>query len=565
MLRRIHIRNVALIEEQTIEFDNGFSVLTGETGAGKSIIVESFNFVLGERASRDMIQYGEEKASVEAEFEISGTEPVNGVLKELEMEAEDGQLILYRELTAAGKNTCRVNGIPVTASVLKQIGDALVDIHGQHAHQSLLNVKMHLSLLDAFAKDRTAGLLSETAACYSAYSAAKRALDEACMNERERAQKCDLYAYQIGEIEKANLKDGEEEELLRERNKLVNAQSIMEALGGSAEGLGSEEGVLSKLGAVKQYMAGISDISPEYAEMADRIAESYYALEDASYTLRGWSEGFSYDPSELDSIEWRLDQISRLKRKYGSSVAEIVQYLDGIRTEYDRLMTAEERRGQLEENLAAALSAYRDKAGQLSEVRKEAAERLRKELVSQMADLGMPHAAFEARIGRLPGDAPSAKGYDSVEFMFSANRGEPVRPLAHIASGGEISRIMLAFKTATAGSDGIPTMVFDEIDTGVSGDISTALARKMREIAESRQVLCVTHLAQIAAYAHTNYYVEKKTEGDRTVSVAVRLDESRRAREIARIMSGSPDDPAALQHAENLIRSAKNTERKKKA
>ena len=234
-------------------------------------------------------------------------------------------------------------------------------------------------------------------------------------------------------------------------------------------------------------------------------------------------------------------------------------------TEYDRLMTVEERKEQLEEDCKKALSAYAEKAGQLSEVRREAADLLRKELVAQMADLGMPHAAFEARISRLPGDAPSAKGYDSVEFMFSANRGEPVKPLAHIASGGEISRIMLAFKTATAGSDGIPTMVFDEIDTGVSGDISTALARKMREIAEQRQVLCVTHLAQIAAYAHTNYYVEKKTDGDRTVSVAVRLDDSQRAREIARIMSGSSDDPAALQHAENLIRSAKNSERKYKA
>ena len=339
----------------------------------------------------------------------------------------------------------------------------------------------------------------------------------------------------------------------------------MEALGGSAEGLGAEEGVLSKLSAVKQYMEGIAGISPEYAEMADRIAESYYALEDASYTVRGWSEGFSYDPSELDSIEWRLEQIARLKRKYGSSIKEILSYLEKTREEYDRLMTVEERREQLEKDCAKALSAYTEKAEKLSSVRKEAAEQLRKELVSEMADLGMPHAAFEARIGRLPGDAPSAKGFDSVEFMFSANRGEPVKPLAHIASGGEISRIMLAFKTATAGSDGIPTMVFDEIDTGVSGDISTALARKKREIAENRQVLCVTHLAQIAAYAHINYYVEKKTDGDRTVSVAVRLDESERAREIARIMSGSSDDPAALQHAENLIWSAKQAERKQKA
>ena len=556
MLRRIHIRNVALIEEQAIEFDDGFSVLTGETGAGKSIIIESFNFVLGERASRDLIQYGAEKASVEAEFELSATEPVLPVLRELEMEPEDGQLILYRELNTSGKNVCRVNGIPVTTNILKQIGDMLIDIHGQHAHQSLLNPKNHITLLDAFAGESCAAKLEETAGRYRVFSAAKRALDDATMDEMERARKCDLFAYQIQEIENAHLAEGEEEELTEKRNKLQNAQTILTALGGSSESLNGEDGILSRLTAVRQLLSGISGISPEYAEIAEKISDAYYQLEDAGYTVRDLSEGFAYDPAELDRIEWRLEQIAQLKRKYGNSVREILTYYEKISEEYRLLMTVEERKDQLKADYEKTLGMYRAAASELSAERRSAALRLQKLLIPEMKDLGMPHASFEVRIDTDPEGTPSANGLDSVEFLLSANLGEPVKPLANVASGGELSRIMLAFKTVLAGSDGIPTMVFDEIDSGVSGEISVALARKMRQIASLHQVLCVTHLAQIAAYAHTDYYVSKETRGDRTFSSAVRLDPQQRVEEIARIMSGSAGDEAALQHARNLMESA---------
>jgi len=556
MLRRIHIRNVALIEEQAIEFDDGFSVLTGETGAGKSIIIESFNFVLGERASRDLIKFGAQKASVEATFSLSEREPVMDVLREMELLPEDDELVLYRELSQAGKNVCRVNGMLVSTAMLKQIGDALIDIHGQHAHQSLLNPKMHLSLLDAFAGAEVRELQQSVAQCYHAASAAKRSLRDSEMNERERAQKCDLYAYQIKEICDAALQDGEEERLTEERNKLRNAHTIMESLGEGAECLSGEMGALSQLSAALRDMERIADCSAEYASLADRLREAYYTLEDAAYTLRDQRDTFSYDPESLDQIEWRLETIARLKRKYGSNIAEILSYADRIEQEYQMLLTVEERREQLERAYAAALSEYTKQAERLSAERKRAGERLCAELLPELADLGMPNAAFSVQTERLTGDLPAAAGIDAVEFLLSANRGEPLKPLSKVASGGEISRMMLAFKKVLASADGIPTMVFDEIDTGVSGRIGTAVAVKMREIASEHQVLCVTHLAQIAAHAHAQYFIHKETVGDRTVSSAIRLDEPARCAEIARIMGGDPEDPVALQHAAQLLQSA---------
>lgn len=557
MLRNIHIRNVALIEEQFIEFDDGFSVLSGETGAGKSIIIESFNFVLGERASRELIKFGADKASVEAVFELAEGEPVYSVLRDLELEPEDGELILYRELSESGKNSCRVNGVPVNAGILKQIGDMLVDIHGQHAHQSLLNTKMHLTLLDSFASSETEPLLQEVSGAYRTFKKAEKALSESQMNERERAQKCDLFAYQINEIDNAKLTDGEEEELTEERNRLQHAQAIMEALGGGSEGLSGEDGVLTRLSAVSHALDSIAAFGSEYKEVSEKIRDSYYALEDAAYSVRDLRDDFSYDPASLDRIEWRLELISQLKRKYGSSVSEILAYCDGIREEYARLENIEERRESLEKEYRESRGKYLELAEKLSSARKAAGQKLADALLPEMADLGMPGASFEVHMERLSEEAYTAKGVDSVEFLLSANRGEPVKPLAHIASGGEVSRIMLAFKTVLAKSDGIPTMVFDEIDSGVSGQMGTALARKMHEIALRHQVLCITHLAQIAAYADANYLVEKREQNGRTVSKAVRLQGKERVREVARIMSGTPEDETALQHAETLIQNAR--------
>ena len=556
MLRRIHIRNVALIEEQAIEFDDGFSVLTGETGAGKSIIIESFNFVLGERASRELIKFGAQKASVEAIFSLSQQEPVMEVLREMELLPEDDELVLYRELSQAGKNVCRVNGMLVSTAMLKQIGDALIDIHGQHAHQSLLNAKMHLSMLDAFAGAEVKTLQQSVAERYRTAMAAKHALQDSEMNERERAQKCDLYAYQIKEIRDADLQDGEEERLTEERNKLRNAHTILESLGEGAECLNGEMGALSQLSTALRDLERIANCGAEYAALAERLRESYYALEDAAYTLRDQRDTFSFDPETLDQIEWRLETISRLKRKYGSSIAEILSYADRVEEEYQKLLTVEERREQLQAEYASALSAYILQAEKLSKLRMAAGERLQEKLLPELADLGMPSAAFSVQAERLDGDLPSATGIDAIEFLLSANRGEPLKPLSKVASGGEISRIMLAFKKVLASADGIPTMVFDEIDTGVSGRIGTAVAVKMREIAAEHQVLCVTHLAQIAAHAHAQYFIHKETVGERTISSAIRLDEAARCAEIARIMGGDPEDAVALQHAAQLLAAA---------
>lgn len=556
MLRRIHIRNIALITEQAIEFDDGFSVLTGETGAGKSIIIESFNFVLGERASRELIKYGAQKASAEAVFVILETEPAAAILREMELYPEDGELVLYRELSQTGKNVCRVNGTLVGTAMLKQIGDALIDIHGQHAHQSLLDPKKHLALLDQFAGAETLRLKQETAEAYHAYTEAKRALDGSVMNERERAQKCDLYSYQLQEIEKAELRDGEEEELLDERKKLQNAQQIMEALAAGTEGLSGETGALTALTETLRQLNGIRSYGEEYETLADKLQESYYAVEDAAYTLRDLRDGFSYDPQSLDSIEWRLELISQLKRKYGANIAEILAYAEKIGEEYQQLLTIEERRDQMQADYERAKERYLDVAGKLSKERHAAAARLKAALLPELSDLGMPGAAFEVQIERMNGEAPSATGYDAVEFLLSANRGEPIKALARVASGGELSRIMLAFKTVLAAVDGIPTMVFDEIDTGISGKIGTVVAEKMSEIAKRHQVLCVTHLAQIAAYADAHYLIEKQTEDEHTRSSTVRLDADGHCREVARIMGGEPDDGVALLHARRLIEEA---------
>ena len=556
MLRRIHIRNIALITEQAIEFDDGFSVLTGETGAGKSIIIESFNFVLGERASRELIKYGAQKASAEAVFVILETEPAAAILREMELYPEDGELVLYRELSQTGKNVCRVNGTLVGTAMLKQIGDALIDIHGQHAHQSLLDPKKHLALLDQFAGAETLRLKQETAEAYHAYTEAKRALDGSVMNERERAQKCDLYSYQLQEIEKAELRDGEEEELLDERKKLQNAQQIMEALAAGTEGLSGETGALTALTETLRQLNGIRSYGEEYETLADKLQESYYAVEDAAYTLRDLRDGFSYDPQSLDSIEWRLELISQLKRKYGADIAEILAYAEKIGEEYQQLLTIEERRDQMQADYERAKERYLDVAGKLSKERHAAAARLKAALLPELSDLGMPGAAFEVQIERMNGEAPSATGYDAVEFLLSANRGEPIKALARVASGGELSRIMLAFKTVLTAVDGIPTMVFDEIDTGISGKIGTVVAEKMSEIAKRHQVLCVTHLAQIAAYADAHYLIEKQTEDEHTRSSTVRLDADGHCREVARIMGGETDDGVALLHARRLIEEA---------
>ncbi len=556
MLRRLSIGNIALIDQLDMTFYDGFSVMTGETGAGKSIIIEALNFVLGERASRELIQSGAAKAYAEATFTLAEGDAVQAVMEEFAIEADEGELTLYRELTAGGKNVCRANGILITANILKRIGDALVDIHGQHAHQSLLNPKLHIDLLDAFAGERILPVKERVRAMCRLAQETARALQSAEMDERERERRIDLLTYQVKEIDEAKLTDGEEETLTEQRGILQNAQSIMDALEIGAEALNGEEGALSAMSAAQRALDAIAPFHSDYADAADKLREAYYALEDTAYAVRDMRNGFSYEPKQLDEIEWRLEQLTALKRKYGASIAEVLAYREESVRELELLEGIEERREKLTKANEAAQNDYRQAAQALTEIRQETAALLKERLLPELNDLGMPHAAFAAEVTES-GTAIAPNGSDNVEFLLSTNRGEPLKPLSRVASGGEISRIMLAFKSVLSDLDGIPTMVFDEIDSGISGRIGTDVAVKMRQIAKRHQVLCITHLPQIAAYANRQYLVFKQTDGTRTHTDALLLDDERRASEIARIMGSAPDDAVALQHARQLMEAAR--------
>ena len=560
MLKELSIHNIALIDQQSIAFFGGFSVLTGETGAGKSIIIEALNFVLGERASRELVKSGEEKASVEATFALLAGEPVFEVLQEQGIDCEENELTLYREFSISGKNVCRANGTLINAGALKLIGDALVDIHGQHAHQSLLDEKKHIGLLDRFAGKEALDVKSRVAEAHHRASESRRLLSAAQFNEQERTRRIDLLTYQIKEIDAANLTIGEEEQLEEQRGLLQNAQAVMEGLEGANAALSGDEaengGALASFSVALHMLDSIARLSADYQQLSEKLHALYYDLEDASYTLRDYRTDFSFEPGMLDEIESRLELISTLKRKYGASIEEIVSYRDKSQQELELIDNAEERREQLAADYAAAKREYDGLSAQLSALRQQAAERLSARLLPELSDLGMPHAAFLAKFEPLTGEIPSANGIDDVEFLLSTNRGEPVKPLSKVASGGELSRIMLSFKSVLADLDGIPTMVFDEIDSGISGQIGTAVAVKMRQIAKNHQVLCITHLPQIAAYANQQYLVYKEETGEHTRSNAVLLTHEQRAKEIARIMGSSGADAVALEHAQQLIDAA---------
>lgn len=560
MLKELSIHNIALIDHQSISFFGGFSVLTGETGAGKSIIIEALNFVLGERASRELVKSGEEKASVEATFVLNSGEPVFEVLAEQGIDCDENELTLYREFSLSGKNVCRANGTLINASVLKLIGDVLVDIHGQHAHQSLLDEKRHINLLDRFAGKDALDVKLRLQEAFAKATEARRLLHAAQFNEQERTRRIDLLTYQIKEIDAAQLTVGEEEQLEEQRRLLQNAQAVMEGLEGANAALSGDEaesgGALAAFSQAMHMLDGIARLRADYQQLSEKLHQLYYDLEDASYTLRDYRADFSFEPGMLDEIETRLELISTLKRKYGSNIEEILTYREKSAEELDLIDNAEERREQLAQEYAAAKAEYDALSAELSALRKQAAERMSARLLPELSDLGMPHASFSAKFETLSGEIPSANGTDDVEFLLSTNRGEPAKPLSKVASGGELSRIMLSFKSVLADLDGIPTMVFDEIDSGISGQIGTAVAVKMRQIAKNHQVLCITHLPQIAAYANHQYLVYKEETGEHTRSNAVKLSDEQRAREIARIMGSGGADSVALEHAQQLIDAA---------
>ncbi len=555
MLQSLYLENIALIEKLGIELFPGFNVLTGETGAGKSIIIDAVNFVLGERTSRDLIRNGAARAKVEAAFSLNEGDAAFAALDALGIECDGNELILSRELSAAGRNACRVNGTLVPVASLKSVSDTLVDIHGQHEHQALLDAENHISYLDAYCHAESLPIIEKIDAIVSRRNELMLKRNSGFASEREREREMDMLRYQIEEIASANLEAGEEERLNAEKTVLLNAERIRTALETAHMALsGAEEGsALSAIDTARRSMWDIAALNKDYEALGDKIEELYYAAEDISFVLRDTSENVESDMQRLEEIEQRLKLISDLKRKYGRTVEDVIDFGKDAGTKLNELENAEALAAELDAKLDKLKAEYNVAADELSKVRRAAGDRLKRDVLNELKDLGMAKAMFDVALSDASGGEPRNGGRETAEFMLSANPGEPLKPLEKVASGGELSRIMLCFKSIFADNDRVPTLIFDEIDTGISGRTAAVVGEKMLGIAKKHQVICVTHLAQIAALAEAHLMVRKYDDGKNTFVETRQLNEEEKVQRIAQMMDGESDSPSALTHARELI------------
>lgn len=555
MLQSLYLENIALIEKLGIELFPGFNVLTGETGAGKSIIIDAVNFVLGERTSRDLIRNGAARAKVEAVINLNEGDAAFAALDALGIEYDGNELILSRELSAAGRNACRVNGTLVPVASLKSVSDTLVDIHGQHEHQALLDAENHISYLDAYCHAESLPIIEKIDAIVSRRNELMLKRNSGFSSEREREREMDMLRYQIEEIASANLEAGEEERLNAEKTVLLNAERIRTALETAHMALsGAEEGsALSAIDTARRSMRDIAALNKDYEALGDKIEELYYAAEDISFVLRDTSENVESDMQRLEEIEQRLKLISDLKRKYGRTVEDVIDFGKDAGTKLNELENAEALAAELDAKLDKLKAEYNAAADELSKVRRAAGDRLKRDVLNELKDLGMAKAMFDVALSDASGGEPRKGGRETAEFMLSANPGEPLKPLEKVASGGELSRIMLCFKSIFADNDRVPTLIFDEIDTGISGRTAAVVGEKMLGIAKKHQVICVTHLAQIAALAEAHLMVRKYDDGKNTFVETRQLNEEEKVQRIAQMMDGESDSPSALTHARELI------------
>ena len=550
MLELLHIENIAVIQEADIQFRPGFNALTGETGAGKSIVIDAMGAVLGGRTSRDLIRTGADRAFVSAEFS-QVPDGLPGLAETGTAPDEDGHLLLQRELTGDGKNLCRVNGRPVTVAQLRRIGEELLNIHGQHDGQQLLDEEQHLSYLDRFG--RTEAPLGRYQAAYGAMAELQSKIRALQMDEAEKARRMDSLRFQIDELERAQLVPGEEEELLRRRDLLRNGEKYLSALSGADYCLnGGEEGggAVSALRDAEEAIAGIRTLSDDMGELYKRLEQLRCETYDLAETIRDKREEFDFSPAELDAVESRSDLLYRLKKKYGATVEDMLAYLDKCRRELDDMETADDTLIRLEGQLEKARKAVLAAGADLTAARKEAAGVLEQRIQSELRDLDMHKVRFSIDFGEKE---PGPDGCDAVRFLMSANAGEDLKPIARIASGGELARIMLALKNVLAEQESIGTLVFDEVDTGVSGRAAQKVAEKLAQVSRRKQVLCVTHLPQLAAMADTHFSVEKGERDGRTYTRVVLLDREQRKAELARITGGSHVTEALLASAGELL------------
>ncbi|MFV0559655.1 MAG: DNA repair protein RecN [Enterococcus sp.] len=553
MLQEITITNFAIIPHLRVTFHENMTVLTGETGAGKSIIIDALGLLAGGRGSSDYIRQGAKKCTLEGLFELPKQPDFLALMEELGLETEEDYLIVQRDITASGKNVCRVNGRIVTLTNLRRVGSYLVDIHGQNEHQELMQPDLHLGLLDEFGNKDFQQLKETYQQDYESYQELEKKVRKIQQNEKSFVQRMDMLHFQQEEIAEADLQLGEEELLIEERDKLSNYQKIVDSLAGGYSALvGEEQGSIDGVGIAVTELQAIAQLDTEYEKIADNVQSAYYLLQDAVSDLSRQLDSLELDENRLAEVNQRLEVIHQLKRKYGDSVDAILSYYEEISEELAVSDFSEGQLEKMEQELNQQEKKLVERASKLHDSRKQIARQLEQAILKELKSLYMEHTEFEVRFTPTKNQLTKS-GLDQVEFYISTNPGEPLKPLVRVASGGELSRVMLALKTIFSNIQGITSIIFDEVDTGVSGRVAQAIADKIAQISRNSQVLCITHLPQVAAVADYQYYISKQIVDGRTQTSVLELDTSKRITEIARMLAGSEITPLTIEHAKELL------------
>ncbi|TDP97006.1 DNA replication and repair protein RecN [Halanaerobium saccharolyticum] len=554
MLSDLQVKNFALINKVNINFKQGLNILSGETGAGKSIIIGALDLLLGARANTDIIRSGKEAAYISAFFQPEELEIINQILSEAGIEKEESGILIAREIRENGRNRTLINGQLATLKIVKKISRYLIDIHGQHEHQLLLDQSSHLMVLDAFIGDKIKPLKSEIKSQYQKLLQLRQELSEIEIDDSQRARELDIINFQIEEIEEAALKEGEYEELKEEYQTLSHGEEIYRVVVELISALSGDDykdkGIMDRLSVLKNKFAEIEDYNQELKELNQKFADIYYGLEEFSFDLSDFESSFAYDEERISMISDRLDLINTLLRKYGEDVETVISYLQELYQKRDKLENVEEKIASLTKREQELKKELTDKSKKLSQHRKESAKNLETQLKNELQDLAMEDVRFKVDFKEKE---ISADGTDQIEFLISPNRGEELKSLSKIASGGELSRIMLSLKTITADLDQVDTLVFDEVDSGVGGKTAAKMASKLTQISRDRQIICITHLPQLASAANHHFLIQKEKGENRTFTQIYALDRAERVKEIARMIGGTKMTDKTLAHAEELL------------
>lgn len=558
MLVSLSVKNLALIDEEEVEFGNGLNILSGETGAGKSILIGSVNLALGERADKDIIRNGADHALIELLFQEDSPQ-IKKRMEELELPWEDGSVMISRKIQPT-RSVFRINGETVTAKQVKQLSELLLDIHGQHEHQSLLHKKKHQEILDEYAGEKLSRYFPSLKENWQKLSGLKKELEEAETDEAKRLRELSLAEFEVQEIEEARLRPGEDEELESVYRKMTHSRRILESISNASRltGTGNDDSAADLIGHALREMMSVSDLDEDLASITGQLEEIDSLLHDFNRELADYQESMEFAEADFAKTEERLNTINHLKTKYGKTIEEVLAYRERREKERQKLADFDAYQESLKRQLAETEETFEKLCAEASKVRAQAAKVLEKELKQALLDLNFMHVEFRVEVkgGR---EHAGMRGWDDVEFMISTNPGEALRPLAMVASGGELSRIMLGLKTVLADKDAVETLIFDEIDAGISGKTAWKVSEKLEMLSEKRQVICITHLPQIAAMADTHFYIEKNVKNGVTRTTISPLTDEERVSEIARMLGGEEISPAALENARELIKMAKNS------